>query len=262
MDERWRVDELARRADLSVDTVRFYQKRRLLDPPEREGRVAWYGPEHLARLAYIRDLQAHGFTLALIVRAVRGEMDATDAPLAAAVVAAAKAEEAGAGDDLLTLQDLAARTGVALPLIEAIVDEGLLTPHLGDGEPLFAATDVAIVEAGMRLVSAGLPVPELLALARDHHSATRETAERAVAMFDEHVRTPLRAADLSDDEKADRLVDAFGDLLAAITALVTHHFRQVLLAVAQQHLEKVGDETELAAARTDDEWPAEAVRTS
>ena len=36
---RWRVEELARRTDVSVDTIRFYQKRRLLDPPARDGRV-------------------------------------------------------------------------------------------------------------------------------------------------------------------------------------------------------------------------------
>ena len=42
---------------MSVDTIRFYQKRRLLPPPDREGRVAWYGPEHVERLARIRELQ-------------------------------------------------------------------------------------------------------------------------------------------------------------------------------------------------------------
>jgi len=262
VDERWRVEDLARRAGLTVDTVRYYQKRRLLDPPEHVGRVGWYGPGHLERLAHIRDLQSHGFSLALIARVVRGEMDATDAPLAAAVVAASGAEEAGGSGDLLSIDALASRTGVARPLIEAIIDEGLLAPNRNDGEPLFAATDVAIVEAGLRLVSAGLPVPELLALARDHHAATTVTAERAVTMFDEYVRTPLRAAGLPDDEKAGRLVDAFASLLPAITALVAHHFRQVLLGVAQQHLEKVGDETEPTAARTDDEWLAEEVRPS
>jgi hypothetical protein len=35
----FRVEELSRRADVSVDTIRFYQKRQLLPPPEREGRI-------------------------------------------------------------------------------------------------------------------------------------------------------------------------------------------------------------------------------
>ena len=64
----------------------------------------------------------------------------------------------------------------------------------------------------------------------------------------EHVRLPLRNSDLSDAEKAQRLVDAFRTLLPAVTTLVEHHFRRVLLAVAQEHLESVGEEHELAAA--------------
>ena len=67
-------------------------------------------------------------------------------------------------------------------------------------------------------------------------------------MFDAHVRRPLQQAALSDDEKAAQLVDAFRTLLPTVTTLVAHHFRSVLLEVAQEHLEAVGDPTELAAA--------------
>src|SRR5205085_4927479 len=86
--ERLRVEDLARRAETSVDTIRFYQKRRLLPAPQREGRIAWYGPEHIERLARIRELRVQGLTLALIGRMVAGDLDPTDAPLAAAVAAA------------------------------------------------------------------------------------------------------------------------------------------------------------------------------
>ena len=261
VDDRWRVEDLARASDVSVDTIRFYQKRRLLDPPEREGRVAWYGPEHLERLAQIRELQRSGLSLALIGRMVRGEMDATDAPLAAAVVAASGDDGAPEVEEFLTLDELADRTGVALPLLESIVSDGLLVPRARDGGAQFTASDAAIIAAGLELLGAGLPMPELLALARHHHSVTREIAERAVAMFDEHVRTPLRDADLPEEEKADRLVEAFRVLLPAITALVTHHFRRVLLAVAQEHLEKVGDATEVAAVQAEGGRRIEAVRS-
>ena len=56
-----RVEEVARRADVSVDTIRFYQKRQLLPAPRRVGRIAWYGPDHLDRLARIKELQREGF---------------------------------------------------------------------------------------------------------------------------------------------------------------------------------------------------------
>ena len=71
-----RVEQLSVRSEVAVDTIRYYQSKGLLDPPRREGRVAWYGDGHLDRLARIRSLQQRGFTLATIVRLVSGELDA------------------------------------------------------------------------------------------------------------------------------------------------------------------------------------------
>ncbi len=76
-----RVEQLSARADVSVDTIRYYQSKGLLDPPAPGGRVAWYGDGHLERLTRIRSLQQRGFTLATIVRLVSGELDAADEAL-------------------------------------------------------------------------------------------------------------------------------------------------------------------------------------
>ena len=252
-----RVEELAGRADVSVDTIRFYQKRRLLPPPERRGRIAWYGVEHVERLARIKDLQRRGFSLAVIRRIVTGELDRADEPLAAAVVAAV--DDENRAQEFLTLHELAARSGVPEALNESIVREGLLVPRRHEGDARFTTADVDIVAAGLRLLETGLPMPELLTLARRHHDATRDTAEGAVAMFDTYVREPLRSADLSDDERAERLVEAFRVLLPSVTALVAHHFRRVLLEVAQEHLESVGEPAELEAANAEASRRLEAV---
>jgi hypothetical protein len=72
-----------------------------------------------------------------------------------------------------------------------------------------------------------------------------------VHLFDRYVRTPLRDSDLPDAEKAERLVEAFRTLLPAVSVLVGHHFRRVLLEVAQEHLESVGEPTELAAVNAE-----------
>lgn len=240
--ERWRVEKLAERADVSVDTIRFYQKRRLLPAPMRDGRVAWYGPEHLDRLARIRELQAHGLTLALIGRVLSGDLDATDAPLAVAVAVAESPEE------FLSLAELADRSGVPRSLLEAVAREGLLVPRIHEGDERYTSGDVDVVRAGLALLETGFPLSDLLALAREHNASTHGIAEQAVALFDRYVRTPLRGSSLSDDDKAHQLVEAFRRLLPAVTALVEHHFRRVLLAVAQEHLESVGEEHELAAA--------------
>lgn len=250
-ESRWRVEELAEISGTSVDTIRFYQKRRLLDAPQRDGRIAWYGPEHVETLARIRELRLRGLTLALIGRLVRGELDAADEPLAAAVATASMtgdtAPDAHAPIANLTIDDLAKHTSVPAAMLQPLIDAGLLQPTRIDGTPYFSHTDVTTIGAGMQLVGTGLPMNEVLDLARAHHERTRATAEQAVAMFDAHIRSPLRDSELSDGDKAAQLVDAFRVMLPAVTALVEHHFRQVLLAVAQEHLEAVGDVSELDA---------------
>ena len=69
---RWRIDDLAQRAGLTVDTIRFYQREGLLPPAERSGRAKVYGPTHLERLGRIRELQERRFSLA----AIRALLDA------------------------------------------------------------------------------------------------------------------------------------------------------------------------------------------
>lgn len=243
-----RVEDLASGAYVSVDTVRYYQKQGLLPPPERDGRLALYTDEHLERIARVKELQRQGFTLALIRRFLAGELDPADEQLAAAV--------AHAGDDdgpeaLFDLSELATRCGVPEPILESLVDEGLLVPRIHENEPRFSEADVRLVGGGLRLLEAGLPMPELLDLSRAHRAMTREVADRAVALFDAHVRQPLRATDLPEPERAQRLVDAFAVLLPAVTEMVAHHFRRVLLQVAQEHLEAVGEPAEIAGSRTE-----------
>jgi len=255
MPDGLRVEELSAQSGLSVDTIRFYQKRRLLPPPVRDGRVALYGPDHVERLARIRELQGRGFNLAVIRRLLEGELDPADEPLVAAVAGAQRGEPLGEDDgELLTLAELSERAGVPESILEAVAKEGLLTAQARDGVDVFASSDVELVTAGLRLLEAGFPLPELLALASRHHEMTRAIAEDAVRMFDDHVREPLRTADLPDDEKARRLVDAFRTLLPTATSLIAQHFRSVLLEVATEHLESVGGPEELAAARAEPEW--------
>jgi len=244
-----RVEELAGRAGVSVDTVRFYQKQRLLPPPVREGRVAWYTGEHLARMARVKELRRRGFTLAVIRRFLDGELDRADEPLVAAV-SEAVGSSAGGGDDeeFVTAGELAARSGVPLPLIESLAREGLLVPRLHEGEARYTVDDLAVVSAGLRLLEVGLPLPGLLDLARTHHAAVRAVATQAVELFDSAVRRPLRESERAEEEKAEALVEAFRVVLPAVSELVAHHFRRVLLQVAQEHLEAVGHPAEIAAA--------------
>lgn len=231
-----------------MDTVRYYQSRGLLPPPEREGRVAWYGPEHVRRIREIRSLRGKGLTLAAIRRVVVGELGRADADLAAAVAAAR-----GTADDeeLLTLDRFARRSGVPASLIQAVEREGIRLGRVVDGEERYTTADIEMVRVALRLLEFGLPLGDLLGLARETHGSMVDLAERAVELFDEHVRKPIRDTAADDDQAAQQMVEAFRELLPAVTELVSNHFRRVLLQVAQEHIERVGDVAEVEATRAE-----------
>lgn len=221
----YRVEELAAVSDLSVDTIRYYQAKGLLAAPRREGRIALYDDDHAERLRTIRALQAKGLSLAVIGRVLDGSLGRADAELAAAVAAA----QAAGDDDGLTLDEVAERTGVPTALLRAIERAGLRLGRMVDGVERFGPADVEVVRQGLVLLEAGFPLNELLELGKRYDDAARALAEHAVDLFDEHIREPAR-----DDPQ--RLVDAFETLLPAVTAIVAHHFRQLLLQIAEERV--------------------------
>ena len=230
---RYRVEQLAAACDVSVDTVRYYQTRGLVPPPAREGRVAWYDDRHAERIREVRELRRRGLTLAAIERVLGDGLDPADADLAVAIAAArGEAQQ----DELLTLDGFASRSGVPASLIQAVEREGIELGRTVDGEVRYTAADIDMVRGALRLLEYGLPLGELLSLARDTNDAMVALAGRAVELFDEHVRKPIRDTAGAEDAAA-QLVEAFDALLPAVTNLVANHFRRVLLAEAEERLE-------------------------
>ncbi len=62
------IGKFAAAADVGVETVRFYQRRGLLSTPRRIDGIRRYGSADVARLRFIRQAQAAGFTLEEIRR--------------------------------------------------------------------------------------------------------------------------------------------------------------------------------------------------
>ncbi len=58
-----KIGELARTGAVGVETIRYYQRRGLLDEPPRAGGVRRYGQDDARRLRFIRSAQGAGFTL-------------------------------------------------------------------------------------------------------------------------------------------------------------------------------------------------------
>ena len=246
----YRVEALAAAAGVSVDTVRFYQARFLLPPPRRSGRVALYGAEHLERLRRIKSLQQRGFNLVVIGRLLRGELDQADEALAEAVATGAEVDPA-APEEFLTLAELADRAALPVVLLEALEREGVLIPRRQHDQARYTGADLEALRAGAKLLELGLPLGEVLELARLHQASVRAVAERAVDLFDRHIRQARQArAETDSAGAAADLVEAFQALLPATVTLVAHHFRRILLAVAQEHIEAVGTQEELEAVRS------------
>jgi DNA-binding transcriptional MerR regulator len=62
------VEQLAALTGMTVRNIRAHQARGLLAPPEVRMRVGYYGPDHVAQLRLIRELQQDGFNLTGIKR--------------------------------------------------------------------------------------------------------------------------------------------------------------------------------------------------
>ena len=66
------IGKLAQRADVNVETIRYYQRLQLLEEPEKPlGGVRRYADAALARVLFIKRAQELGFSLAEIRRLLR-----------------------------------------------------------------------------------------------------------------------------------------------------------------------------------------------
>ncbi|WP_153108733.1 MerR family transcriptional regulator [Propionivibrio limicola] len=63
MEQFLTIGKLAKAADVGVETVRYYQRRGLLETPQDVGSVRRYSDEHVQRLRFIKRAQSVGFTL-------------------------------------------------------------------------------------------------------------------------------------------------------------------------------------------------------
>lgn len=58
------IGNLAKKADIGIETIRFYERRGLVAPPTRSGaNYRLYPEEEVARLRFIKRAKALGFTL-------------------------------------------------------------------------------------------------------------------------------------------------------------------------------------------------------
>ena len=70
------IGKLAAAGGVGVETIRYYQRRGLLETPTRDREIRRYGSDDLRRLRFIKEAQAAGFTLEEIKELL--DLDASD----------------------------------------------------------------------------------------------------------------------------------------------------------------------------------------
>jgi DNA-binding transcriptional MerR regulator len=180
----YRMEELARLAGITVRTLRFYRERKLIPPPRREGRIAWYDDHHLARLRTIAALLERGHTLtgiAELAEALDHGRDVAD------VLGVAPTEEEPVR---LTPEELAARfEGEVTPEnLAAALDLGYLGT---DGDEIVHISR-RLLDVSSALVREGIPLAEVLAAGK----RVREHVDELAEMFTELVLRHAQEGDL------------------------------------------------------------------
>ncbi|WP_210588404.1 MerR family transcriptional regulator [Streptomyces sp. GESEQ-35] len=162
--------ELARLAGITVRTLRFYRERKLIPPPRREGRIAWYDDHHLARLRTIAALLERGHTLSGIAELAEALEHGRDVADLLGVGPPTEEEPVR-----LTPEELAARfEGEVNPEnLAAAMDLGYLGT---DGDEIVHVSR-RLLDVSAALVREGIPLAEVLAAGkqvREHVDALAE----------------------------------------------------------------------------------------
>lgn len=190
----FRAAELAEAAGITTRTLRFYRERKLLPPPRREGRIAWYDEHHLARLRSITALLARGHTLGGIADLMDAFEKGRDARTAAEVMGLDGALATPFSDETpvrLTPEELADyfQGEVTVDNLAASLDIGYVAI---DGDE-FVHTSRRLLEGSAELVAKGIPLAAVLEAGRELRSTTDEIAALFARLFRTHLlpsRTP------------------------------------------------------------------------
>jgi DNA-binding transcriptional MerR regulator len=223
------IEELARRTGMTVRNIRAHQTRGLLPAPAVRARTGYYGPEHVARLELIKEMQASGFNLSAIGHVL--DM----AP-------------AGAGEELLrfermlmapweeeepetvSLDELAERFGAIEPdTLRRAISLGVLR-ELGDGT--FEVSSPALLQAGEEVVALGIPLDHALTVVEKVRRHAKGVAREFVRLFVQDVWRPFKDAGMPQDQLPE-IRKSLEKLRSLASDVVVRTFRLTMAAEAE-----------------------------
>jgi DNA-binding transcriptional MerR regulator len=193
------VDELAAAAGITVRTVRFYATKGLLPPPLLRGRTGLYGPDHLARLTLVRDLQAKGFTLQAIERFLR-RVPVDASPEDVAVFGALLSPWVTDPPAVLTRAELDATAG--RPVDDALLERLATTGAVSVVDDGRVQTRPADLELALQMLDLDVPHEMLEESHRLIEAATGQLAEELGALLRRHLLRPYLQHELPAEQAA------------------------------------------------------------
>ncbi len=201
------VEQLAYETGMSVRNIRNHQSRGLLPPPEVRARIGYYGPEHVARLRLIQEMQSEGFKLSAISRLI-GEHGA-DADRFVGLRQAVTAPFATEAPEVYSREELTEKFGIDDDrLLEKAQKLGLLVAL---GEERFEAPSPALIRAAEEVTGMGIELPAALAVIEKLERNAQSSARTFVNLFVDELWKPF------DD--AGRPEEGWEELIAAIGRL-------------------------------------------
>ncbi|MGK4584222.1 MerR family transcriptional regulator [Kitasatospora sp. HPMI-4] len=177
----YRVEELAEAAGITPRTLRFYRERKLLPPPRKQGRIAWYGEEHLARLRMIAELLERGHTLGGITELIGAGESGRDVAELIGLRAAITEPWSDESPVHLSWADLADAFGDQLT--EANTAESVAQGYITVRKDGITHISRRLMDATVSLVAEGVPLSAVLAASRKAQDYADAVAEVFTALI-------------------------------------------------------------------------------
>jgi DNA-binding transcriptional MerR regulator len=190
-DSELTIDELAQLSGVTVRNIRAHQSRGLLPPPEVRARTGYYGPDHVARLKLIREMQADGFNLRAIQRLVDrlGASGEEILDFQRLIMTPFETEE----PEYVDREELASRFGGEFD--EKVTKKaerlGVVVP-IGEGR--WEVPSPTLLRAGEEVVSLGVDLETALKVVERIKRHAESVAETFVSLYMDEVFKPFQAA--------------------------------------------------------------------
>jgi DNA-binding transcriptional MerR regulator len=187
------IEQLSKESGMSVRNIRSHQARGLLAAPEVRLRVGYYGPEHVAQLRLIRDLQEEGFNLGGIKRLLDGTQGTAERLLRFRDVLTVPLHDERA--ETLSRDELARRFRVSADDVpEVMAKAQRLGVFVAVGDDQFEVPSPSLLAVAEEVVKRGISVHGALAILELIEKHCDSVSRGFVKLFLREVWKPFRQA--------------------------------------------------------------------